>query len=121
MFGIIEVLFPIAFAAVAVFIIISLVRGVKEWSHNNQQPRIPVEAQAVTKRSSTTHHHHTDPNGAGHTTHSTTYYITFEFASSDRQEFKVAGREYRMIAEGDRGTLTFQGTRFIGFDRHRPE
>lgn len=29
----------------------------------------------------------------------------------------MSGREYGMLAEGDRGILHFQGTRYLGFDR----
>jgi len=29
----------------------------------------------------------------------------------------VAGQEFGMLIEGDRGMLSFQGTRYLGFDR----
>ena len=32
-------------------------------------------------------------------------------------ELRVNGREYGMIAEGDRGKLTFQGSRYLDFER----
>jgi hypothetical protein len=32
-------------------------------------------------------------------------------------EFAVSGNQYGMIAEGDFGRLTFQGTRFLSFER----
>ena len=48
---------------------------------------------------------------------STTYYATFQVASGDRMEFQVPRREYGFLVEGDRGRLTFQGTRFLGFER----
>ena len=47
----------------------------------------------------------------------TSYYVTFEFESKDRTEFRVNGKEYGMIAEGDYGKLKFQGTRFLEFNR----
>ncbi|MDO5003967.1 MAG: DUF2500 family protein, partial [bacterium] len=37
--------------------------------------------------------------------------------SKDRMEFKVTGRQYGMLAEGDFGKLKFQGTRFLDFTR----
>lgn len=52
-----------------------------------------------------------------HTSTSTTYYATFQFDSGDRLELHIPGREYGMMAEGDVGDLTFQGTRYLGFDR----
>ena len=47
----------------------------------------------------------------------TIYYATFEFISGDRLELRVSGEEYGMLAEGDAGVLTFQGTRYLGFER----
>ena len=35
----------------------------------------------------------------------------------DRMELHVAGHEFGMLIEGDRGNLTFQGTRYLGFER----
>ena len=52
-----------------------------------------------------------------HTTHSTTYYVTFQVESGDRMELHVAGHEFGMLIEGDRGMLTFQGIRYLGFER----
>ena len=76
----------------------------------------------VSKRQNTSVHHHNnagDATGAHgiHTTTSTTYYATFQVASGDRMELHVGGREYGMLAEGDFGELTFQGTRYLGFAR----
>lgn len=48
---------------------------------------------------------------------STSYYVTFEVAGGGRMEFGMSGREYGLLAEGDPGTLTFQGTRYKGFAR----
>lgn len=36
-------------------------------------------------------------------------------------EFAMDGAEYGLLAEGDRGRLTFQGTRYLGFERERTE
>jgi hypothetical protein len=47
----------------------------------------------------------------------TIYYVTFQVASGDRMEFEVHDDEYGMIVENDKGKLTFQGTRYISFDR----
>ena len=50
---------------------------------------------------------------------STTYFATFEVESGDRMELKVSDKEYGMLAEGDIGKLTFQGTRYKSFERNR--
>lgn len=54
-----------------------------------------------------------------HTSSSTVYYATFEVESGDRMEFGVPNKEYGLLVEGDRGRLTFQGTRYLGFERSR--
>ena len=32
-------------------------------------------------------------------------------------ELRMNGYEYGMLVEGDKGKLTFQGTRYLGFER----
>lgn len=86
-----------------------LFRNIKEWHKNNNSPRITVSAQIVGKRSSSHHHHN------GGTTHS--YYVTFQFDSGDRLEMRVPRVEYGVLVEGDQGNLTFQGTRYLSFER----
>ena len=56
-----------------------------------------------------------------HTTSSTSYHVTFEVESGDRLEFQLPSRTYGVILEGDRGKLTFQGTRFLEFQRLQEE
>lgn len=90
--------------------------NVAQWHKNNQSPRLSVDATVVTKRNHTSHHHH-NHNGHMHTSSSTSYYVTFEVASGDRMELKVKSYDYGMLVEGDYGTLTFQGTRYLGFER----
>ena len=45
------------------------------------------------------------------------YYVTFLVESGDRIELCVSGTEYGMLVEGDTGRLTFQGTRYLSFER----
>lgn len=94
----------------------AIINGFKQWRKNEQSPRLSVPAIVKTKRTNVTRHSH---NHDGHISHSnsTTYYTTFEFESGDRLELKLTGSEYGQLAEGDYGTLTFQGTRFLGFKR----
>ncbi len=122
MFSIVPAFIFIIFAIVIVGIITTAVRGVSQWSKNNASPRLTVEAAVVGKRIDVTHHQHAnagDQTGAHgyHTTSSTSYYVTFQVESGDRMEFSVSGAEYGMLIEGDRGRLSFQGTRYLGFER----
>ena len=110
-FGIMFVLIPIIIIGVFAFIII---KGISEWSSNNQSPLLTVPAEVVTKRSRTS-------GGAGDSSARTSYYVTFEVESGDRIELRMNGREYGMLAEEDLGILTFQGTRYKGFERRLDE
>ncbi len=123
MFGLFNSVFPILFSLVFLLvfgvIIITLIKGVKQWNHNNQSPVLDVEAIVVARRTDVSYHHHhnNDNNNMMMNTSSTSYYITFQVESGDRMELGVSGSQYGQIAEGDRGKLTFQGTRFLGFER----
>ena len=111
-------LFFIVFGIILIVFVVTFVRGIGEWRKNNNSPRLTVQAAVVAKRQNTDVHHHSNNNGGMHTSTSTHYYVTFQFDSGDRLELHVPGREYGMMAEGDVGDLTFQGTRYLGFDRH---
>ena len=113
MFMLFEFMFPIIFVMVFGMIILQFVAGIGTWHKNNQSPRLSVSATVVAKRTDVTHHH----NGDNMATHSTWYYATFQVESGDRMELQVSGREYGMLAEGDIGKLTFQGTRYLSFER----
>ena len=112
-----QFMFYIVFAFVIGTFIFTAVKGIAQWNKNNNSPQLTVEATVVTKRTSVSHHHHDVGNGASHTTTSTSYYVTFQVESGDRMEFHVKSFDYAMLVEGDCGRLTFQGTRFLGFDR----
>ncbi|WP_042142024.1 DUF2500 domain-containing protein [Paucisalibacillus sp. EB02] len=118
-FSFFEDLFPIIFGLIFIIILLVFItgafKGVSEWRKNEQSPQLSVPAIIKSKRTNVSHHHGNDHHG--HT--STTYYATFEFDSGDRQEFRLSAREYGQIAENDLGILTFQGSRFLGFERSR--
>ena len=112
-FDVFGILFTIIFGVILVMFVVTLVRGIGQWNRNNQSPRLTVEATVTAKRTQVSHHH--DANDPSHT--STRYFVTFQVESGDRMELPVSGPEYGMLAEGDRGRLTFQGTRYLGFER----
>ncbi|WP_462413504.1 DUF2500 domain-containing protein [Neobacillus sp. Marseille-QA0830] len=83
-------------------------RSIKQWSSNNKQPGLKVSAAVVSKR--------TKVRGGGPNQRaSTSYFVTFQYESGNRTEFRINGREYGQLAEGDEGELSFQGTRYLGF------
>lgn len=118
-FDLFSIMFFIIFFIVISSFIIAAIKGVNQWSYNNKQPVLDVKCRVVSKRTEVTRHSgHTDTNGMHHHgSSSTSYYVTFEFESKDRMEFSVSGKEYGMLVEGDIGTLKFQGTRYLEFNR----
>lgn len=112
-------LFGLAFIVFVCLFIYNISKGVAEWHSNNQAPQITVAAKIVGKRHNVDVHHHNAGNNSGvHTTTSTTYYVTFELEDGQRLEFHVKGRVYGLLAEGDCGTLSYQGTRYLNFERN---
>lgn len=118
-FKFIFILIFLVFLGIFFFTVFKVLRQKRR---NDRSPRLTVPAAVVAKRADTAQR--SDPVGGdvtgahGYTTtSSTTYYVTFQVESGDRMEFTVPGSEYGSLVEGDRGRLTFQGTRFLGFER----
>ena len=110
-FSIMRIMVPVIFVLVFGIIIVTMVRGVGEWNKNNHSPKLTVPVTVVAKRS--------DVDRGIETMHTfTSYYVTFQVESGDRMEFEVSDMEYGMLAEGDSGELTFQGTRYLNFQRN---
>lgn len=109
-FGIMEIIFPmLTFLFFAIFIgtfIFIIYTNVKKGIKNNNSPRLTSSVTVLDKRMKVWGDHSR-----------TTYYITFEVESGDRMELEVPDNEYGLIVEGDKGKLTFQGTRFLEFKR----
>ena len=108
-----DAMFTIVPILIIGLIIFAVIKGLSQWNSNNNSPRLTVPSLVVTKRTSTTNSHHSD----GHAMSTTHYYVTFQFESDDRTEFSLSGSQYGMLAERDTGMLTFQGTRYLGFER----
>ena len=116
-FGAFGALFCLVFLFVIGVFVATAIKGIGEWSKNNNSPRLTVPATVVSKRTNVTRHRHGGANGHTHHHTSTTYYVTFQVESGDRMELHLAGQEYGLLVEGDTGKLTFQGTRYLGFQR----
>ncbi len=115
MFGLMQAFVLIGFLVVFSFIIISFLRGIMEWSNNNNSPVVTVNARIITKRMSVGRSHHS----IGHVHHHsyTKYFVAFEVEGGSRVEFLVPDNVYGLSVEGDAGRLTYQGTRFNSFER----
>ena len=99
-------IFPIFFGIIFIIIIFTLLSNIKEGIKNNNSPLLTVPAEVASKRIHVQGDHSR-----------TTYYVTFEVQSGDRMELNVKGNEYGMLVEQDLGLLSFQGTRYISFER----
>ncbi|QCI87328.1 DUF2500 family protein [Vagococcus zengguangii] len=114
-------IFGIFFTLALLFILFQVFKNIRQWHRNNQAPRETQKATIVTKRTEVNHHMSNTNNNdtVGSSRSSTTYYATFEFQNGERLELTVKGNVYGQLAEGDNGYLTFQGTRFVAFERNR--
>lgn len=115
MFSIFPIIWVLMFLMIFGVFAVSIGKSISQWNKNNHSPRLTVDARVLAKRhdvsrrrSAGEHHHY-------HTTNS--YFVTFEVASGDRMELQLQGHEYGLLIEGDTGKLTFQGIRYLGFER----
>lgn len=105
----------LVFGGVVVAVVVSIfatvsVRGVGQWGRNNASPVVTTAARVVTKRGEV-------HGGVGESGARTAYFATFETSTGERCELALPAREFGLIADGDSGQLTYQGTRFKGFAR----
>lgn len=112
MFTIVPILSGMVFLLAFGIIGFTIIRSIKQEHKNNNSPRLTVEVNVVSKRTD----YRRNSGSHSHMGH-TIYYVTFEVQSGDRMELQVQGHEYGLLVEGDFGELTFQGTRYLGFQR----
>lgn len=98
----------IMFIIIFGLIILGILSNIKQGIKNNNSPLLTVPAEIASKRIHVQGDHSR-----------TTYYVTFEVQSGDRMELNVEGKEYGMLVEKDLGLLSFQGTRYISFERQK--
>ena len=85
---------------------------VRRWQRNNAQPEICSQVRVAAKLKDPMFASRRNPL-AGKVIR-----ILFEFADSgEKREIEVPINESRLIAEGDSGELTLQGTRYIRFKK----
>lgn len=114
-FGLFEIMFFLMFGLFFIVFVGTLLKGIGRWNKNNHSPKLTVPVKVVAKRTNVSRHHHGGEHH--HTSMSTSYHVTFEVESGDRMELRLSGSQYGLIVEGDQGLLTFQGTRFLNFER----
>ena len=105
-FSIFPILFFFMFCFVFGMIISTFVKSAKQDHRNDNSPRVTSEASVVTKRTHVRGDH-------AHTS----CFATFQFGARDRLELQIPYSQFGYVEEGDKGKLTFQGTRFVSFER----
>lgn len=108
--GLFVALVLLGIAVIFGILIVGMFKGMMEWHSNNQQPIQTVPAMIVAKRAHVW-------GGGGDSSAHTTYYVTFELTTGERREFVVPSNVYGLLAEGDQGQLSLQGTRFKDYTR----
>ncbi|MDO4387334.1 MAG: DUF2500 domain-containing protein [Clostridia bacterium] len=99
-----SVLFVIVFLLILGMFIFVFVSNIARAAKDKASPRLTVPARVVAKRTRVQNQY-------------TNYYVTFEVESGDRMELSLHGDDFGLLAEGDAGELTFQGKKFLSFER----
>ena len=101
--------------ALIVFLIILIRRNAKE-SAAEHVAGITIEASIFTKRTRKKRDPNTLPYDKEYSYAATAFhYITFETRDCQRIELSVDAATYQRLSEGDTGTLTYQGSKYIDF------
>ena len=98
-------LIPLLMLGIIVF---RLIQSARQWNRDNNSPKLTVPVRVVARRADTSRRKNT---------YRSRYFVTFQFESGDRLELELQGHEYGLLVEGDQGKLTFQGSRYLGFER----
>lgn len=106
---------------IAIFTAI-LFRCIFEWTINKCSAMESVDAFVVAKQQGMIQQQ--IPNagdatgGHGFTLQEQPWYkITFRMTDSTEKEFNVDNQSFRELKEGEKGILTYQGTRYLGFKK----
>ena len=99
-----SVLFVAVFLLLIGVVVFVIVSNIARAARDRASPRLTVPVRVVAKRAQVWNHY-------------TYYYATFEVESGDRMELSLDGEDFGLLAEGDAGELTFQGGKFLSFER----
>ena len=91
-----------------------------QWHKNNRAPKVVVGAAVAAKRIQKMRRADRHPRtGMRRVRCANLYYARFSLAGGDSVELclRSGRREYDRLRVGDAGKLTFQGTRYLGFEK----
>lgn len=125
--GVLDRIFPavlaVAFGLAAIAVLVLTVKLTLYLYAYFKSPRKTLKAVVVGKRADVScDHGWTKANGRDGKFHTySTYFTTFEMENGDRIELEMQGPAYGLLVNGDVGELTFKGSRYIDFERERPD
>ena len=102
----------VGFLLLVALILFAVVAAITGYLRNKKSPMVNVPARVVAKRSEVS------GGGSANSYVRTTFYITFESKDGERREWAIDGQQFGLLAEGDRGTLIYQGDWFKDFRRN---
>ncbi len=90
-------------------------------TYNSSKPVLTVEARIISKRFKTFQDTQNFGDMIPSYNYLTMYYLTFELGDKEQLEFCVTAMEYEEFNEGDTGKLSYQGNKYLGFERSMEE
>lgn len=100
----------LAFVLIVGSCLFVIMKGLSTWTSNQHAEVLRKKCRVVDKRTEVW-------GGAGDSSASTNYFITFEFEDHTRKELQVRAHQFGLLVVGDIGELTYQGTRYLDFTR----
>ena len=117
-FGLFGILFLFLLFTVIGGIVAIIAVGVVRKKKNDRAQKTVTGATVLSKQVTTQRHPVAgDTSGAHGTTTFHTYQAVFLTADHVQRTFIVDDSTYEQLTEGEHGRLTYQGTRFLGFER----
>lgn len=115
-----QILFIVLFVLfIGIILTPVILRGIK----NLRSPRLTVNAEIANKRIQKVRHVRKRHGTGTRVTHSNLYYITFQTENGSEIELWIRNRDkvYKALKIGDRGKLTYQGTKYLGFEKEKKQ
>ena len=103
------------FVVIIVFILIKAVKKNNQREKNALRPVLTVRARVKSRRLIIRPNNIT---ALGVATDTLEGKVVFESEDGEELEFRLIGKTYRDIFDGDEGMLTYQGSDFISFERN---
>ena len=103
----------------SIIIITSIIIIIVNWLKNKLSPKVVVQSTISNKYMKKNNVYRQGDFAPGiHLREIITYYVTFNIESGEDIEFRVSKSKYLKLKKGNKGKLTYQGGRFIRFDRY---